>query len=326
MRPIVAKKRTIIASAQKTIRLEAEALEQLARSVDRPFEEVIEYILKNASRLVVAGIGKSGNIAQKLVATFVSTGQSATFMHAADAIHGDLGLIQKGDLIVVISKSGESPEIKMLVPLLKSMGNKLVAIVSNRNSYLGKNADWCLLTPVSKEACPNNLAPTTSTTAQLALGDAMAVALMEQRGFSSRDFAKNHPGGALGKKLYITVDDIIGQTEAPAVQANASIQDVIIEISSKRLGATAVLRKNTLVGIVTDGDLRRMLQSKKSFEALSAKDVMNKSPKHVESSELAVAAFQIMEQHKITSLIVLEGKKYKGIIHLHDILREGIFS
>ncbi len=273
----------------------------------------------------MTGIGKSGNIAQKLVATFISTGQPAVFMHAADAIHGDLGTVQKEDIVLCISKSGDSPEIKVLVPLLKSMGNTLIGMVSNHKSFLAKNCDHILHIPIVREACPNNLAPTTSTTAQLAMGDAVAVALMESRGFSSKDFAKYHPGGALGKKLYVKVGDLLSAYNAPAVSPDAVIKDVIIEISTKRLGATAVIDKNKLVGVVTDGDLRRMLQKSTDIKKVTAKDIMSRSPKTIEVDALAVEAFQKMESHNITTLIVVEKKKYCGIVHLHDILKEGIF-
>lgn len=322
---IALKKSSAISSAKKTILLEAKTLEELAGSIGKEFEGVVQLLLKSNARIVVAGVGKSGNIGQKMVATFISTGQSATFMHAADAIHGDLGLIQKSDVVLILSKSGESPEIKLLVPLVKGLGNPIIGVVANRESYLGKNADWCLHTPIKREACPNNLAPTASTTAQLALGDALAVALMEARGFTSKDFAKIHPGGALGKKLYTKVADLINGSASPAVKTSASIQEVIIEISSKRLGATAVLSNKTLVGIITDGDLRRMLQHQVNTSATKASDIMTHKPCTIDSSALAVEAFQLMEKKKITSLIVMEGKRYAGIVHIHDILREGIF-
>lgn len=319
------KQHSILNSAKLTLQLEGNALLHQAESIDSRFEEVVRMLLRSKGRLVVTGIGKSGNIAQKIVATLVSTGQPALFMHAADAIHGDLGTIQKQDVVLCISKSGDSPEIKVLVPLVKSMGNTLVAMVSNEKSFLGKHADMLLHTPVAKEACPNNLAPTVSTTLQLAMGDALAVALMEQRGFSSGDFARVHPGGALGKKLYTRVSDLLGSDAAPQVAPSSSIKQVILEISSKRLGATAVVDKGKLVGVVTDGDIRRMLGSKLDIAKTKAADIMGLAPKSIESSALAVEAFQIMEKHNITTLLVMQDGKYKGIVHLHDILKEGIF-
>jgi arabinose-5-phosphate isomerase len=319
------KQHTILNSAKLTLQLEGTALLHQAESIDARFEEVVRAILRSKGRLVVTGIGKSGNIAQKMVATMVSTGQPALFMHAADAIHGDLGTIQKNDVVLCISKSGDSPEIKVLVPLVKSMGNTLIAMVSNEKSFLGKHADMLLHTPVAKEACPNNLAPTVSTTLQLAMGDALAVALMEQRGFSSGDFARVHPGGALGKKLYTRVSDLLGSDAAPQVAPSSSIKQVILEISSKRLGATAVVDKGKLVGVITDGDIRRMLGSKSDLAKTKASDIMGRSPKTIESSALAVEAFHLMEKFNITTLVVLNDSKYKGIVHLHDILKEGIF-
>ena len=273
----------------------------------------------------MTGIGKSANISQKLVATFNSTGQPAVFMHAADAIHGDLGNVQKGDVVLCISKSGDSPEIKVLVPLLKSMGNVLIGMVANQNGFLAKHSDHVLLTPVEKEACPNNLAPTTSTTAQLAMGDALAVALMECRGFSSGDFAKYHPGGALGKKLYVKVGDILDDDLKREVELETSVKDVIVAISKGRAGAVAVMKKASLQGIITDGDIRRMLEKDADFLKLKAGQIMTKNPRTIEAQALAVEAFHIMEQNSITQLVVVKGEKYKGIIHLHDILKEGIF-
>jgi arabinose-5-phosphate isomerase len=321
----VKKSNSILESARKTLHLESAGLQSLAESIDARFEAVVKLLLKSKGRLVVTGIGKSGNIAQKMVATLVSTGQPAVFMHAADAIHGDLGTIQKNDVVLCISKSGDSPEIKVLVPLVKSMGNSLVAMVSNEKSFLHKHADNVLFVPVATEACPNNLAPTVSTTAQLAMGDALAVALMEQRGFSAGDFARVHPGGALGKKLYTRIGDLMGADSAPAVSPQAAIRKVIVEISSKRLGATAVLDKKKLVGIITDGDIRRMLEKKGDLEKLTARDIMGSNPKTMDESALAVEAFQLMEKHNITALIITKGDNYKGIVHLHDILKEGIF-
>jgi arabinose-5-phosphate isomerase len=312
-------------SAKRTLTLEAESLQHLAHSIDARFASVVKRILKSKGRLIVTGIGKSGNIAQKIVATLVSTGQPAVFMHAADAIHGDLGTIQKHDIVLCISKSGDSPEIKVLVPLVKSLGNPLVAMVSNTKSFLHRHADEVLFVPVEREACPNNLAPTVSTTAQLAMGDALAVVLMEQRGFTSSDFARVHPGGALGKKLYTKVSDLLGQNSAPVVTPKSPIKKVIVEISSKRLGATAVVDNKHLVGVITDGDIRRMLEKASDIKSLTAAAIMGKSPKTIDAASLAVEAFQLMEKHNITTLVVMSGEQYKGIIHLHDILKEGIF-
>ena len=316
---------SILSSAKRTLELEGNALLNLSSNVDARFEQVVCVVLRSKGRMVVTGIGKSGNIAQKIVATLVSTGQPALFMHAADAIHGDLGTIQKHDVVLCISKSGDSPEIKVLAPLVKSMGNTLIGMVSNEKSFLAKHADFVLHTPVAQEACPNNLAPTVSTTLQLAMGDALAVALMEQRGFSAGDFARVHPGGALGKKLYTRVNDLLGSDAAPQVAPSSSIKQVIVEISSKRLGATAVIHKGKLEGVITDGDIRRMLGGKNDLAKMKASDIMGRSPKTIEGNALAVEAFHLMEKHNITTLVVLQDSKYKGIIHLHDILKEGIF-
>jgi len=319
------KSSTILASARRTLELEGGALMQMAQSVDKRFEEVVRIVLRSKGRLVVTGIGKSGNIAQKIVATLVSTGQPALFMHAADAIHGDLGTIQKHDVVLCISKSGDSPEIKVLAPLVKSMGNRLIGMVSNEKSFLAKHSDLLLHTPTKQEACPNNLAPTVSTTLQLAMGDALAVALMEQRGFNAGDFARVHPGGALGKKLYTRVNDLLGNDAAPQVSPSSTIKQVIVEISSKRLGATAVIDKGKLAGVITDVDIRRMLGGKNDLAKTKASDIMGRSPKTIESNALAVEAFHLMEKFNITTLVVTQDGKYKGIVHLHDILKEGIF-
>ncbi len=319
------KKSIIIEAAHRTLKLEAATVLNLVNSIDASFEKTVNTLLKSKGRLVVTGIGKSANIAQKLVATYISTGQPALFMHAADAIHGDLGNVQKHDIILCISKSGDSPEIKVLVPLLKSMGNVLIGMVSNKSSFLAKHSDFILHTPVELEACPNNLAPTSSTTAQLAMGDALAVALMECRGFSAQDFAKYHPGGALGKKLYVKMSDLLGVNSKPTVTPSAKMKDVIIEISSKRLGATAVVDKEKLVGVITDGDIRRMLQKNMDITKTKAAEVMAHSPKTIDADALAVEGFQVMESNNITTLIVTKAGRYKGIVHLHDILKEGIF-
>ncbi|NQX91779.1 MAG: KpsF/GutQ family sugar-phosphate isomerase [Flavobacteriales bacterium] len=320
------KKSSIKEIAIKTLQLEAESVQQLTQRVDSEFETIVDQIFQLNGRLVITGIGKSAIIAQKLVATFNSTGTPSMFMHAAEAIHGDLGIIQKDDLVMCISKSGNSPEIKVLVPLVKTMGNKLIGMVGNLESHLAKNADFILNTTVSKEACPNNLAPTSSTTAQLAMGDALAVCLMEMRGFSDRDFAKYHPGGALGKRLYTTMNDLVDEAHIPAVQTTDSLDQTIVEITEKRLGATAVLEGKELKGLITDGDLRRTLQSGKDLKSLLASDVMTSSPKTIKATELAVKGFEIMEKHSISQIIVLgENEDYKGIVHLHDIIKEGIF-
>ncbi len=315
----------IQSSAIRTLLMESDALQTLSKSIDQRFEEVVKLLLQNSGRLVVTGVGKSAIIAQKLVATFNSTGQPALFMHAADAIHGDLGYVQKGDTVLCISKSGDSPEIKALVPLVKSLGNELIGMYSNTASFLAKQSDYHLHTPIEREACPNNLAPTTSTTVQLAMGDALAVALMEQRGFSSRDFARYHPGGALGKKLYTKVSDLLNENSNPKVGKNASVREVIVEISTKRLGATAVVENDELLGIITDGDLRRMLEKNQDMKNIVAADIMSKSPKTVQQDTLAVEAFHLMESNSITTLIVLNKNVYRSIIHLHDILKEGVF-
>ncbi len=311
--------------AAETLEMEATAIAQLVQQLDVGFTEVVQLLLRSEGRLVVAGIGKSANIAQKIVATLNSTGTPAVFMHAADAIHGDLGMIQKQDVVMCLSKSGNTPEVKVLVPLVKSLGNVLVAMVGNNNSHLAKQADFVLDTTVEREACPNNLAPTTSTTAQLAMGDALAVCLMKCRGFSSGDFARFHPGGSLGKKLFVRTGDLTDRKQSPKVAPEQSVQEVILEITGKRLGATAVLKKDVLLGVITDGDLRRMLQATPDFRGLVAKDIMNARPKTIEASELAVEGFNRMEKFNITQLLVTENGKYVGIVHLHDILKEGIY-
>ena len=311
--------------AIKTIEEEAKTISQLKNYIDGDFVDVVELILNSAGRVVITGIGKSANIANKIVATLNSTGTPALFMHAADAIHGDLGMIRKNDTIICISKSGNTPEIKVLVPLIKNMGNMLVAMVSGLDSFLAKQADYILKAVVEKEACPNNLAPTNSTTAQLVIGDALAVSLLECRQFTSKDFAKYHPGGALGKKLYLQVGDLIAKQDAPKVSADENIRPVIVEISSKRLGSTAVVNeKDELLGIITDGDLRRMLERNEKVSHLTAKDIMTPTPKTTTPDTLAINAFQLMESNSITQLAVLDGEKYVGMVHLHDILKEGI--
>lgn len=318
-------KNTIIEIAKQTIIEESKAIANLINFVDDNFTKTVNYILTSNGRVIVTGIGKSANIATKIVATLNSTGTPAIFMHAADAIHGDLGNIQKNDTVICISKSGNTPEIKVLLPLIKNYGNKIVAITGNTNSYLGTHANFVLNSFVEKEACPNNLAPTSSTTAQLVIGDALAVCLLEKNNFSSKDFAKYHPGGALGKKLYLRVSDLISNNELPIVAPKTPIKDVIIEISKKRLGTTAVLENNKIVGIITDGDLRRMLKDNTDISKLLAKDIMGKNPKTISVDAMAIQALETMENNNITQILVEDGTKYVGVVHLHDLLKEGIF-
>lgn len=315
---------TILATAKKTILSESESIANLINLIDDDFAKSVELIYNCKGRLIVTGIGKSAIIATKMVATFNSTGTPSMFLHAAEAIHGDLGMVQPGDVIICISKSGNSPEIKVLVPLLKRFGNMLIGMTANPSSFLGKESDFVLNAHVDMEACPNNLAPTNSTTAQLVLGDALAVCLMEMRNFKSEDFAKYHPGGALGKKLLLRVVDMLDQTHRPQVSPEASIKNVIMEISEKRLGVTAVIENNHLVGIITDGDIRRMLEKRDSFSDLTAKDIMTKNPKTVQLSDMVVDAFNTMENHSITQMVVVDNDQYKGVLHIHDILKEGI--
>lgn len=311
--------------AVQTIQTEAAAINKLAGYVDDTFAEVVSLIYKGKGRVIITGIGKSAIIAQKIVATLNSTGTPSIFMHAADAIHGDLGIIQADDIVICLSKSGNTPEIKVLIPLIRSLGsNKIVAMVSSVDSYLANHADYILKATVSQEACPHNLAPTSSTTAQLVMGDALAVCLLSLRGFTADHFARVHPGGALGKKLYIRVSDIISKVQ-PKVNVDEKIRPVIVEISSNMLGATAVLDKdNKLVGVITDGDLRRMLQKNEDMDKLTAKDIMTSNPKTIDYDTLAIDAFNLMEKHHITQLIVMQDGKYVGMVHIHDILREGI--
>jgi len=310
--------------AKKTLEIEASSISGLINHINDDFVKTIQLILESKGRVVITGIGKSANICQKIVASLNSTGTPSIFMHAADAIHGDLGNVLKDDVVICISKSGDTPEIKSLVPLVKSFGNNLIAITGNPSSFLGKQSTYVLNTFVEKEACPNNLAPTSSTTAQLAMGDAIAVCLLESRGFDSKDFAKFHPGGTLGKKLILKVSDLYPNNAKPEVAPESTIKDVIIEISSKRLGITAVIKNNNLVGIVTDGDLRRMLENSIDFDGLSAKDIMTKSPKTIGENEMATTALKQMRNNNITQLIVADNNIYQGVIHLHDLLKEGI--
>jgi arabinose-5-phosphate isomerase len=311
--------------AKQTLSIEAGSIMELREFIDDSFVEIVHLLDNMKGRLVVSGIGKSAIIGQKIVATLNSTGTPSIFMHAADAIHGDLGMVQQDDIVMIISKSGESPEIKVLITLIKNLGNKLIAMVGNLNASLALGADLVLNTTVSQEACPNNLAPTSSTTAQLAMGDALAVCLMEVKGFSSADFAKFHPGGSLGKKLYLRVSDLSKLNERPSVNQNSSLKDVIVEITRKRLGLTAVLNdEGLLTGVITDGDLRRMLEKGNDINHTTAKDIMGIHPKTIEGDALAVDALDRMRKNNITQLIVIEDNHYAGVIHLHDLIREGI--
>lgn len=311
--------------ALRTIELEAQSIAGLASFINDDFEKAVQAIAAGKGRVVISGIGKSAVIAQKIVATFNSTGTPSIFMHAADAIHGDLGMVQKEDVVIIISKSGESPEIKVLVPLIRNFGNVLIAIVGSTDSYLAKNSGIILNTSVEQEACPNNLAPTTSTTAQLVMGDALAVCLMELKGFESDDFAKFHPGGMLGKKLYLRVSDLYADNEKPKVLAEQSLKEVIVEMTAKRLGMTAVVdRENTLLGIITDGDLRRMLEKSVAIDTIKAGDIMTANPKTIGPDDLAVDALDVLRRNEISQLAVIEHNKYLGIIHLHDLIREGL--
>lgn len=312
-------------TALRVLQNEAEAILNLKDYLNGDFEACVKHILESKGRVVITGIGKSAIIANKIVATLNSTGTPALFMHAADAIHGDLGMIQSDDVVICISKSGNTPEIKVLVPLLKRLGSVLVALVSNTNSYLSEQADFTLNATIGEEACPNNLAPTTSTTVHLALGDALAVCLLEARGFTSEDFAKYHPGGSLGKQLYLKVSDVLGNNIIPKVKEDANLAEVIVEISGKRLGATAVVdRGDNLKGIITDGDLRRMLQKSLDIQHLKAADIMTASPKTISKDEFAIRALNMMRNHNITQLVAMDGDKIAGFVHIHELMKEGI--
>ena len=304
--------------------MESNAIANLSNLLDEDFSNAVELIYNSKGRVIITGIGKSAIIANKIVATLNSTGTPSVFMHAADAIHGDLGLILEDDVVICISKSGNTPEIKVLVPLIKNGPNKMVAITGNKDSFLGQNADFVLNAYVEKEACPNNLAPTTSTTAQLVMGDALSVCLLELRGFSSKDFAKYHPGGALGKKLYLRVSDLSSVNQKPSVSIDTNIKDVIIEISEKMLGVTAVVENHKIIGIITDGDLRRMLSKTDHFLNLTAKDIMGANPKTIDNDAMAVDAMELMETNAISQLLVEENGNYAGVVHLHDLIKEGI--
>lgn len=310
--------------ALQVIDTEANSITGLKALLTDDFEKVVELIYNSKGNVIVSGIGKSANIAQKIVATLNSTGTTAVFMHAADAIHGDLGIIRDDDVVIIVSKSGETPEIKVLIPLIKIRENKLVAIVGNKSSYLASQADFVLDTTVPREACPNNLAPTSSTTAQLVMGDAMAVALLKMRGFTAEDFAKFHPGGALGKRLYLTVGDVCIKNGVPQVKPDDIMTQAIIEISEKMLGAAAVIENDRLVGIVTDGDLRRMLMKHPNIETVRVNEIMTKNPTTIEKSAHVADALNIMQSKEISVLPVMEDGKYVGMIHIHDIIKEGI--
>jgi arabinose-5-phosphate isomerase len=317
-------KEAILASAKKTILSESESIANLINYLDNDFAKSVESIYNSKGRVVVTGIGKSAIIASKIVASLNSTGTPALFLHAAEAIHGDLGMVQPGDVVICISKSGNSPEIKVLAPLLKRYGNVLIGMTANKNSFLGKESDLVLNAYVEAEADPNNLAPTNSTTAQLVLGDALSVCLIEMREFKSEDFAKYHPGGALGKKLLLRVGDMLDGTHKPMVTPDSSIKTAIMEISEKRLGVTAVIDNNKITGIITDGDIRRMLNDRDNIAGVTAQDIMTHNPKTIRSTDMAVDALNTMENYAITQLVVADEGEYKGILHLHDILKEGI--
>lgn len=305
--------------------MEAAAITQLSFFLDKDFEKAIDLLADCKGRIVVSGIGKSAIIAQKIVATLNSTGSPAIFLHAADAIHGDLGMVQQEDVVIIISKSGESAEIKVLIPLIKNFGNSLIAITGNTDSYLANKSDFVLNTTVEQEACPNNLAPTTSTTAQLVMGDVIAICLMETKGFNAEGFAKFHPGGALGKKLYLRVSDLYVDNEKPEVKTGATIKEVIMEMTKKRLGVTAVTTADgKLAGIITDGDLRRMLEKTDAIQKITATDIMTQKPKTIAPAEMAVNALDVMRRNSITQLVVVEDEIYLGILHLHDLVKEGL--
>jgi arabinose-5-phosphate isomerase len=314
----------VVAIAKATLEIEAQSITALMNYVNHDFTKAVAEIFNSKGRVIITGVGKSAIVAQKITATFNSTGTPAVFMHAADAVHGDLGIIQQSDIIICISKSGNTPEVKVLIPLLKSAGNKLIAMVGNVDSYLAKQADYIINCTVEKEACPNNLAPTSSTTAQLAMGDALAVCLLECRDFKSEDFAKFHPGGALGKRLYLKAGDLASQNQKPQVKKTDTVRNVLIEISSKRIGAAAVIENNQLIGIITDGDIRRMMEKYENINELTASDIMSQHPKTIDADELAVNALNMMQQKNISQIIVTKQNQFFGFIHLHDLIKEGI--
>ena len=318
-------KTNIIESAKKTISLEADSIRDLSSLLTEDFERAVLAIHQCRGRVVISGIGKSAIIAQKIVATLNSTGTPSAFLHAADAIHGDIGMVQQNDIVIIISKSGDSPEIKVLVPLIRNFKKTIIAICGNMQSYLALSSDIILNTSVKEEACPNNLAPTTSTTAQLVLGDALAICLMELNGFNSVDFAKFHPGGTLGKKLYLRVNDLIVNNERPSAKETSLLGEVIIEMTKKRLGVAVILNEQgTIAGIITDGDLRRMLEKNPDISKIKASDIMTTNPKTIGGGELAIHALDIMRKKNITQLIVTDNNKYVGVLHLHDLVREGL--
>ena len=315
---------SILSIAKETIDIESKAISNLSELLNEDFANAVQLIYKSKGRVIITGVGKSAIIATKIVATLNSTGTPAVFMHAADAIHGDLGLILKDDVVICISKSGNTAEIKVLVPLIKNAGNNMIAMTGNKDSFLGQKANYVLNTFVQKEACPNNLAPTTSTTAQLVIGDALAICLLKIRGFSSKDFAKYHPGGSLGKKLYLRVHDLSSLNQKPAVNPDTNIAKVIVEITEKLMGVTAVIDNGRIAGIITDGDLRRMLTKVTDISGLTAKDIMTSNPKLIDSNAMAVDAMDMMESFGISQLLVEENGKYVGVVHLHDLIKEGI--
>jgi len=315
----------ILAAGLETIQIEMAAMQNLLQQIDDTFVRLVKLIAQSKGRLVVTGIGKSANVATKIVATMNSTGTPAIFMHASDAIHGDLGIIQQDDIVLMLSKSGNTPEIKVLIPLIQNFGNKIIGITADNQSFLAKNADYLLHTPMEKEACPNNLAPTTSTTLQIVMGDALAVALLKYKGFNDNDFAKYHPGGTLGKKLYLRVSNLVANNEKPASHPDDLLRDIIIEITKKRLGATVIIDKNKILGIITDGDIRRLLQKNIDFNKVKAKEVMSTLPKTIQINDLATRALEKMKENSISQLVVIdEHHIYNGMIHLHDLLKEGI--
>jgi arabinose-5-phosphate isomerase len=316
--------KSILSIAKRTLEIESKAIANLIGLLDDQFAQAVQCILESDGRVIVSGVGKSAIIASKIVATLNSTGTPAIFMHAADAIHGDLGTIQQNDVVICLSKSGNTPEIKALLPLIKIANHKLIGITGNMESVLAKQADFALNTYVEKEACPNNLAPTTSTSAQMAMGDALAICLLELKGFSSSDFAKYHPGGALGKKLYLRVADIVVNNQKPQVDINAKVKDVIIEISEKMLGVTAVMDKEKVVGIVTDGDVRRMLSKYDNISGLTARDIMTSSPKAIDVDTLAIKALKLLQEKSISQLLAFDGDTYAGVVHIHNLINEGI--
>ncbi|MGB2398090.1 MAG: KpsF/GutQ family sugar-phosphate isomerase [Flavobacteriaceae bacterium] len=318
-------RKKILQEAKNTLLIESKAIEGLIDQLDDNFPKVVELIQHSKGRLIITGIGKSGVIAMKIVSTLNSTGTPAVFMHAADAIHGDLGIVQKDDIVMCLSKSGTSPEIKDLVPHIKNRGNILIGITANKQGDLANASDYVLLTAIEKEACPNNLAPTSSTTAQLAMGDALAVCLLKLKDFGATDFAKHHPGGALGKRLYLTVGQIASKNQCPKVKLNTPVEEVIDEITTKRLGTTVVMDHNNIVGIVTDGDIRRMLKNKTSITGLSAQDIMSPSPILIKENMLATKAMSLLEANAISHLVVVDQSgNYQGILHILDIIKEGI--